>query len=57
MLIAVAEGLEEGCVHMCAGNTHKHCYEFYPTTVVTVPFWVLVCVIIRYSTRSILLAS
>ena len=38
MLIAVAEVLEEGCVHMCAGNTHKHCYKFYPTTVVTVPF-------------------
>ena len=33
------------------------CYGFYPATVVNVPFWVLVCVIIRYSPRSILLES
>ena len=23
---------------VCAGNTHNHCYGFYPATVVTVPF-------------------
>ena len=34
-----------------------NCYGFYPATVVNVPFWVLVCVIIRYSPRSILLES
>ena len=35
MSIAVAVSVVEGCVRMCVGNTHKHCYEFYPATVVT----------------------
>ena len=35
MSIAVAVSVVEGCVRMCVGNTHKHCYGFYPATVVT----------------------
>ena len=33
-------GLEGGgrLSDMCVGNTHKHCYGFYPATVVTVAF-------------------
>ena len=54
MLIVVAVSAGEGCACMCIGNTQKHCYRFYPATVVTVPFSVSVCAIIRYSPRSLL---
>ena len=42
---------------MCVDDTYKPCYGLYSTTVVTILFWVIVCIISRYSRKFILLES
>ena len=37
IVVAVSVG-RRVCAHMCRQKAHKHCYGFYPATVVTLPF-------------------
>ena len=44
-------------LRVCVSNKYKPCYGSYSTTVATIPFWILLCVIIRYFPRFILVES